>query len=118
LAETSTESAESGTVTRRTARTYAVPCWRSNGERGYYEKPRRCTFGTGPYGYQQVDFTRIRWRSWGGRSAYGRGIEVANMGSRVRVRFKVYRARRCVHDVRVYTRLRLHGRVMPVGGCP
>ena len=33
----------------------------------------------------------MRWRSWGGGSAYGRGTSVANMGARARVRVKLYR---------------------------
>jgi hypothetical protein len=53
-------------------------------------KPRNYTLG-GKYSYQQAPVWNIRWRSWGGRSAYGRGTLVGNMGFRARVRFKLYR---------------------------
>jgi hypothetical protein len=59
-----------------------VPCWASD-DSGYHavlkHKPRKCTLG-GRYGYQQVDVIRMRWRSWGGENAVGRGVSVANMG--------------------------------------
>jgi hypothetical protein len=87
------------------ARSYGVPCRTSTGDLAFKVKPRKCTFG-GRFGYQQVDFTRIRWRSWGGFSAHARALEVANMGARARVRFVVYRPRRCAGDVYGYTRLR------------
>jgi hypothetical protein len=87
------------------ARTFGVPCRSSTGAIIFKVKPRTCTFG-GRYGYQQVDFTRIRWRSWGGRSAFGRGTEVGNMGARARVRFMVYRPRFCEGDLYAYTQLR------------
>jgi hypothetical protein len=87
------------------ARTYVVPCRAPEGYVVFKERPRNCTFG-GRYGYQQVHFRRIRWRSWGGYSSHGRGIDVANMGARSRVRFVVYRPRFCEADVDAYTRLR------------
>jgi hypothetical protein len=70
-----------------------VPCWRWDGS-AYYavlkHTPPKCTLG-GRHGYQQVDLVKMRWRSWGGGSAYGRGVSLANMGARARVRVKLYR---------------------------
>jgi hypothetical protein len=70
-----------------------VPCWHWNGTTygGVLKhKPRNCTLG-GRYGYQQVNLRKMRWRSWGGGSAYGRGIMRANMGYRARVGVMLYR---------------------------
>jgi hypothetical protein len=70
-----------------------VPCWHWDGS-AYHgvlkHKPRKCTLG-GRFGYQQVDLVKMRWRSWGGGSANGRGTSVANMGVRAPVRVKLYR---------------------------
>jgi hypothetical protein len=87
-----------------------VPCWRWDGS-AYNavlkNKPRRCTLG-GRYGYQQVDLVRMRWRSWGGGSAYGRGISVANMGYRARVRVKLYRPVSWEENTDRFTRARFN----------
>jgi len=52
--------------------------------------PRTCTIG-GVYGYQQIDLARMRWRSWGGATSYGRGITLNNGGIRGRIRVTLYR---------------------------
>ena len=87
-----------------------VPCWRWDGS-AYYAalkyKPSRCTLG-GRYGYQQVDLVRMRWWSWGGGSAYGRGVSVANMGARARVRVKLYRPVSWEENTDRFTRARFN----------
>jgi hypothetical protein len=45
----------------------------------------------GRYAYQQAAVRKIRWRSWGGPTTYGRGTLIANMGFRAPVRFRLYR---------------------------
>lgn len=87
------------------ARTYGVPCRDSSNNVVLKVKPRNCTLG-GQYGYQQANIRKIRWRSWGGRSAYGRGTLVENMGFRARVRFKLYRLDRWEEDFYIYRRAR------------
>ena len=85
-----------------------MPCWVSNGAANHgvlKHKPRRCTLG-GRVGYQQVDLVRMRWRSWGGGDAAGRGVAVANMGVRARVRVKLYRRVRWEEDTFRFTRAR------------
>jgi hypothetical protein len=87
-----------------------VPCWHWDGS-AYHavlkHKPRKCTLG-GRYGYQQVDVVKMRWRSWGGGSAYGRGISLANMGARARVRVKLYRPVRWEENTDRFTRARFN----------
>jgi hypothetical protein len=85
-----------------------VPCWVWDGSAYHAElqhKPRRCTLG-GRFGYQQVDLIRMRWSSWGGSGAAGRGVTVANMGSRARVRVKLYRRVRWEENTFRFTRAR------------
>jgi hypothetical protein len=73
------------------AKRYFVPCWRASGLGVTAKiKPRNCTMG-GQYGYQQASIRRIRWRSWGGSTTYGRGTLVDNMRFRAPVRFRLYR---------------------------
>jgi hypothetical protein len=87
-----------------------VPCWHADGStyHGVLEhKPRRCTLG-GRFGYQQVDLVKMRWRSWGGGSAFGRGTSVANMGVRARVRVKLYRPVRWEENTDRFTRARFN----------
>ena len=85
-----------------------VPCWVS-GDSGYHavlkHKPRKCTLG-GRSGFQQVDVVRMRWRSWGGENAVGRGGSVANMGSRAKVRVRLFRPVRWEQDTWRFTRAR------------
>ena len=85
-----------------------VPCWVSD-DSGYHavlkHKPRRCTLG-GKFGYQQVDLTRTRWRSWGGNDAAGRGVAVGNMGTRAQVRVTLYRPVRWEEDTFRFSRAR------------
>jgi hypothetical protein len=88
----------------------AVPCWHWDGSayRAVLKhKPRECTLG-GRYGYQQVDLVKMRWRSWRGGSAYGRGISLANMGARARVRVKLFRGRRWEETTYRFTRARFN----------
>jgi hypothetical protein len=87
-----------------------VPCWSWDGSAynaGLKHKPRKCTLG-GRYGYQQVDLVKMRWRSWGGGSAYGRGISLANMGSRARVRVRLFQRRRWEETTYRFTRARFN----------
>jgi hypothetical protein len=87
-----------------------VPCWFWDGSAynaGLRHKPRKCTLG-GRYGYQQVDLVKMRWRSWRGGSAYGRGISLANMGSRARVRVKLFQRRRWEETTYRFTRARFN----------
>ena len=82
-----------------------VPC---AGPRGTVikVKPRNCTLASGAYGYQQAGIRNIRWRSWGGKTAYGRGTMLENMGARLPVRFKLYGPRYYEHGSYVYLRAR------------
>jgi hypothetical protein len=85
-----------------------VPCWVADGSNYHTtleHKPRRCTLG-GKFGYQQVDLIRMQWRSWGGGSAKGRGVSVANMGVRAQVRVKLYRRVRWEENTFRFTRAR------------
>ncbi len=50
----------------------------------------------------------MRWRSWGGGSAYGRGITVANMGYRAHVRVRLYRPLRWEENTDRFTRARFN----------
>jgi hypothetical protein len=87
-----------------------VPCWSWDGSAyraALKSKPPRCTLG-GRYGFQQVDVVRMRWRSWRGRSAYGRGISVANMGARARVRVRLFQRRRWRGNTYRFTRARFN----------
>jgi hypothetical protein len=87
-----------------------VPCWSWDGSAyhaGLKHKPRKCTLG-GRYGYQQVDLVKMRWRSWPGGSAYGRGISLANMGSRARVRVRLFQRRRWEGTIYRFTRARFN----------
>ena len=97
-----------------TARDYAVPCRDSSNDVVFRTKPRTCTLG-GRFGYQQATITRISWRSWGGRSAYGRGILRDNMGFRAPVRFKIYRPD---HWEEQYIYRRARGTTYPKGRAP
>jgi hypothetical protein len=81
-----------------------VPCGTTNGWELKF-KPRTCVLKSGPYGYQQLKVRKIRWRSWGGATAYGRGTAVDNMRFRAPVRFKLHRLRLLrVPAARTYTR--------------
>lgn len=87
------------------ARAYGVFCAAADGSGLRYKtKPRHCTLSSGPYGYQQAPIRGIRWRSWGGASAYGRGVLRGNMGFRAPVRFKLYRPRYFEFGFYAYTR--------------
>jgi hypothetical protein len=97
------------------ARSYGIPCRDSSNNVVLKTKPRNCILG-GKYGYQQAPIERIRWRSWGGSSAYGRGVLRANMGFRAPVRFKVYRLDRWEEQFYIYRRAR--GTTYPPGEAP
>jgi hypothetical protein len=76
------------------AQSYFVPCWLPGGIDVSIEfKPRSCVMG-GRHGYKQANIRKISWRSWGGRTTYGRGTLRANMGFRAPVRFRLYRPQR------------------------
>jgi hypothetical protein len=82
-----------------------VPCWVSGHHTVLKHKPRTCTLG-GRFGYQQVDVIRMRWRSWGGENAVGRGVSIANMGSRARVRVQLFRPVRWEENTFRFSRAR------------
>jgi hypothetical protein len=103
------------TTATATARDYGIPCRDSSNNVVLKTNPRNCTLG-GKYGYQQAPLERIRWRSWGGSSAYGRGVLRANMGFRAPVRFKVYRLDRWEEQFYIYRRAR--GTTYPRGEAP
>jgi hypothetical protein len=89
---------------------YTVPCryWDDSGPYALLKvEPRKCTLG-GTYGYQQVDLVKMRWRSWVGDSAYGRGISRANMGVSSKVRVKLYRPRLSEENTYRFTRARFN----------
>jgi hypothetical protein len=88
------------------ASVYGVPCRDSATNRVVLRvKPRNCTLG-GQFGYQQAPIRKIRWRSWGGRSSYGRGVLIVNMGFRAPVRFRLYWLDHHEEDFFVYRRAR------------
>jgi hypothetical protein len=103
------------TTATATARDYGVPCRDSSNDVVFRTKPRNCILG-GKYSYQQADIRRIRWRSWGGSSAYGRGVLRANMGFRAPVRFKLYRPDHWEEQFYLYRRAR--GTTYPKGQAP
>jgi hypothetical protein len=87
-----------------------VPCWQ--GTASTYgavlkHKPRKCAFG-GRYGYQQLNVVKLRWRSWRGATAYGRGVVRENMGYRAKVRVKLYARRRWEENTFRFTRARFN----------
>ena len=87
-----------------------VPCWTWNDSGSFAAlkfQPRRCTLG-GEFGYQQVDLGKMRWRSWRGSSAYGRGIALGNMGVRARVRVKLFSPRRWEENTYRFTRAQFY----------
>lgn len=99
-----------------------VECWDSyGGEYTYRErvKPRRCAFNGDEVHARQVPVRKMRWRSWGGRTACGRGEFVANQGYRAPARFCLYRPVDNYRGVYVYTRIRgVVGRgCAPGAGC-
>jgi hypothetical protein len=98
-----------------TARLYGIPCRDRSNNVVLRVKPRKCILG-GRFGYQQANIRRIKWRSWGGRSAYGRGILRDNMRFRARVRFKVYRLDHWEENFYIYRRAR--GTTYPRGRAP
>lgn len=70
-----------------------VPCWgNSGGEYGlnWKVRPRECAFNGGEAHAFQTPIAEMTWRSWGGRTACGRGVFVYNSGYRARVRFCLY----------------------------
>ena len=90
------------------ARTYAVPCWEYVDNGGTFKtKPRNCILAKGQYGYHHRIIRNIRWRSWGGRTAYGRGVLRANMGFKARVKFFLYRPEQWNENLSIYRRARV-----------
>jgi hypothetical protein len=99
-----------------------VECWDSyGGEYTFRErvKPRRCFFNGDEAHARQVPLRKMRWRSWGGRTACGRGEFFYNMGYRAPARFCLYRPVDSYGDGYVYTRIRgVVGRgCAPGAGC-
>jgi hypothetical protein len=54
-------------------------------------EPRRCAFNGDKVHARQVLLRKMRWRSWGGRTACGRGEFFYNQGCRAPARFCLYR---------------------------
>jgi hypothetical protein len=102
-------------VSTASANVYGVPCRDSSGNVTLNIKPRNCVLG-GDLSYQQAPIGNLRWRSWGGRSAYGKGTLRGNMGFRAPVRFKLYRLDRFEEDFYIYRRAR--GTTYPEGEAP
>jgi hypothetical protein len=73
-------------------------------------RPRRCdTLGPRDSNAEGANLARLRWRSWGRRTARGRGIELGYHlpFAHIRVRVRAYRRRRCPSGDYLYTRLRV-----------
>ena len=83
-----------------------VPCRSSSNDIVLRSKPRKCTLG-GQFHYQQAPLIKLRWRSWGGSTAYGRGRFIYNMGFNRATRVKLYRPRLWEEDAYVFTRARV-----------
>ena len=67
-----------------------VPCWGGyDGEWDWREriKPARCSFNGGEAHAAQTPLMNMRFRSWGGETACGRGTFFYNQGYRAKVRF-------------------------------
>jgi hypothetical protein len=91
------------------ARPPRVGCWNNyGGEYTFRErvKPRRCFFNGDEIHARQVPLRKMRWRSWGGRTACGRGEFFYNMGYRAPARFCLYRPVDNYLGVYAYTRIR------------
>jgi hypothetical protein len=69
-------------------------------------KPRSCILG-GRIHYQQAPLIKLRWRSWGGPAAYGRGRFIYNMGFNRAARVKLYRRQWWEEDTYVFRRARV-----------
>jgi hypothetical protein len=84
-----------------------VPC-RSpgSGDIALRDKPRRCTLG-GRIHFQQAPLIKLRWRSWGGSTAYARGRFIYNMGFNRAARVKLYQRQRWDEDAYVFRRARV-----------
>jgi len=82
-----------------------VPCNAAQGYKVLEFKPRQCTMG-GKFGYQQAPVYSIRWRSWRGATAFGRGTLRGNMGFKARVRVKLYRREHWEENTYLFTRAR------------
>jgi hypothetical protein len=100
-------------ATASAARTYA-PCQSPDGsgiELKY--QPRKCILG-GPIHYQQAPLVKLRWRTWSGAGARGRGRFIYNMGFNKPATVRLFRRRSYDDDRYVFTR----GRVCVRGhGC-
>jgi hypothetical protein len=69
-------------------------------------KPRNCTLG-GQIHYQQAPLIKLRWRSWDGGTAYGRGRFIYNMGFNRSARVKLYGREFWEEDAYVFRRARV-----------
>lgn len=98
-----------GIRVKATPRPPRVECWDSyGGEYTFRErvKPRRCFFNGDEAHARQVPLRKMRWRSWGGRTACGRGEFFYNMGYRAPARFCLYRPVDKLRGGYFYTRIR------------
>ena len=91
------------------ARNVTVGCWNDYG--GEYswalvKKPRRCFWNGDEVHARQVPIRKMRWRSWGGKTACGRGTFFYNQGYRARARFCLYSLGQWEDGIWTYNRIR------------
>jgi len=90
-----------------------VPCWgmyHGQWSFAWKVKPRTCAWhGSSGIHADYLPMGNMRWRSWGGATACGRGTFYANSGFRARARFCLYRKVTDSVEGDFYTRIR--GRV-------
>jgi len=103
------------------ASTARVPCWGGGSawDFAYAVKPRLCMFNGDEAHAYQVPLRKMRWRSWGGRTACGRGEFFYNMGYHAPARFCLYRRARIDGGLLIYAAIRgVIGRgCTPYDGC-
>ena len=88
-------------------------CWGSH--HGTYswlplKKPARCDFNGDEAHALQTNLRKMRWRTWGGPLACGRGTYAYNGGYRASVRFCAYKR---VRDGNAWFYTRIRGTVLP-----
>ncbi len=84
------------TATAEASYTTHVACWGGWGgtwQAAYKVKPTRCMFNGDASHAQSTPIENMRWRSWGGPTACGRGVMTYNQGYRARTRFCLYMRR-------------------------
>jgi hypothetical protein len=98
-----------GVAEAQAAERTVVPCWAGyDGEWDMRDriKPGACMFNGGEAHYLTTPLRWMTWRTWGGRTACGRGVYAYNQGYRARVRFCLYGRTHYYGDTYVYTKIR------------